>query len=108
MPRRATKTKNQKAENYKHPTADSPSRPDIGVQAQFKKRKPPAKYRYDDSLDPQMSWDEGKAAREEGEALISEILEAENLGQAGSALQNMNIMFCLEEDMGLKRPPYYP
>jgi len=29
-------------------------------------------------------------------------------GQAGSALQNMNIMFGLEEDMGLKRPPYYP
>lgn len=29
-------------------------------------------------------------------------------GQAGSALQNMNIMFGLEEDMGLKRPAYYP
>ncbi|MCP4642689.1 MAG: N-acetyl-gamma-glutamyl-phosphate reductase [bacterium] len=29
-------------------------------------------------------------------------------GQAGSALQNMNIMFGLEENMGLLRPPYYP
>ena len=29
-------------------------------------------------------------------------------GQAGSALQNMNIMFGLEEDRGLKRPAYYP
>lgn len=29
-------------------------------------------------------------------------------GQAGSALQNMNIMFGLEEDMGLRRPAYYP
>jgi N-acetyl-gamma-glutamyl-phosphate reductase len=29
-------------------------------------------------------------------------------GQAGSALQNMNIMFGLEETAGLRRPPYYP
>jgi len=29
-------------------------------------------------------------------------------GQAGSALQNMNIMFGLGEDMGLQRPAYYP
>lgn len=29
-------------------------------------------------------------------------------GQAGSALQNMNIMFGLDEDRGLRRPPYYP
>ena len=29
-------------------------------------------------------------------------------GQAGSALQNMNIMFGLDETLGLMRPPYYP
>jgi len=29
-------------------------------------------------------------------------------GQAGSALQNMNIMFGLDETVGLLRPPYYP
>lgn len=29
-------------------------------------------------------------------------------GQAGSALQNMNIMFGLDEGLGLMRPPYYP
>lgn len=29
-------------------------------------------------------------------------------GQAGSALQNMNIMFGLPEDTGLRRPAYYP
>jgi adenine-specific DNA-methyltransferase len=45
-------------------------RPEVGTQAQFRKQKPPAKYRYDDSLDPAMSWDEGSAAREQGEALI--------------------------------------
>jgi N-acetyl-gamma-glutamyl-phosphate reductase len=29
-------------------------------------------------------------------------------GQAGSALQNMNVMFGLDESTGLHRPPFYP
>ena len=29
-------------------------------------------------------------------------------GQAGSALQNMNVMFGLDETTGLCRPPFYP
>jgi N-acetyl-gamma-glutamyl-phosphate reductase len=29
-------------------------------------------------------------------------------GQAGSALQNMNVMFGLEESLGLRRPAFYP
>jgi N-acetyl-gamma-glutamyl-phosphate reductase len=29
-------------------------------------------------------------------------------GQAGSALQNMNLMFGLDEGLGLRRPPFYP
>jgi N-acetyl-gamma-glutamyl-phosphate reductase len=29
-------------------------------------------------------------------------------GQAGSALQNMNVMFGLDERLGLRRPPFYP
>ncbi|MFP4380763.1 MAG: N-acetyl-gamma-glutamyl-phosphate reductase [Candidatus Sumerlaeia bacterium] len=29
-------------------------------------------------------------------------------GQAGSALQNMNVLFGLDEGMGLKRPAFYP
>ncbi len=29
-------------------------------------------------------------------------------GQAGSALQNMNVMFGLDESLGLRRPPFYP
>jgi N-acetyl-gamma-glutamyl-phosphate reductase len=29
-------------------------------------------------------------------------------GQAGSALQNMNAMFGLEETLGLSRPPAHP
>jgi len=31
----------QAADSYQHKTADSPMRPDVGTQAQFRKRKPP-------------------------------------------------------------------
>ena len=33
-------------------------RPDVGVQPEFYSRKPPATYRYDSSLAPELSWDE--------------------------------------------------
>ena len=39
-----------RAESYQHPESSSPMRPDVGTQAQFKKRKPPVTYRYDSSL----------------------------------------------------------
>ena len=72
---RKKKTSNPpRTETYQHPTADSLMRPEVGTQAQFRKKKEPVKYRYDSSLDPAMSWDEGHAAREEGEALIRQIL----------------------------------
>lgn len=41
-----------KAEPYQHKTADSPMRPDVGTQAQFKRRKPRKTHRYDASLLP--------------------------------------------------------
>ncbi len=37
------------AKNYTHPDATSLLRPDVGVQAQFRKKKPPKTYRYDSS-----------------------------------------------------------
>ncbi len=50
MPR-ATGTKSAKskpklkpAESYKHPESDSPMRPEVGTQAQFKKKLPPKAY----------------------------------------------------------------
>ena len=61
------------AESYKHPTAESLLRPDVGTQAQFRKKKPPATYRYDSSLSPALDWDGQNSAREAGEALIAEI-----------------------------------
>lgn len=50
-----------RTETYRHPTAESLLQPDVGIQAQFRRKKPRANYRYDSSLDPSMSWDEGNA-----------------------------------------------
>jgi len=63
------------AEAYRHGDAESPLRPEIGTQAQFKKRKPPVTYRYDSSLSPRLDWDGQNYAREVGESLIAEVLK---------------------------------
>jgi adenine-specific DNA-methyltransferase len=61
---------------YQHPEAELLMRPEVGTQAQFKKKKPPQKYRYDSSLSPSLEWDGQNPAREAGEALIRQITEA--------------------------------
>ena len=79
MARRAspsTTAKTPKA--YDHKETEAVLRPDIGIQAQFKKKKEPAKYRYDRSLDPQLSWDIN-ADREHAEALIEKVRSAKSL-----------------------------
>lgn len=45
------------AESYRHSEAKALLRPDVGTQAQFKKKKPPQRYRYDSSLSPSLEWD---------------------------------------------------
>jgi len=64
-------------------------RPDVGTQAQFKKRKEPKKYRYDSSLSPALDWDGQNSAREQGEVLIREILEAKSIEQAKAAAHKL-------------------
>ncbi|MBI2526001.1 MAG: site-specific DNA-methyltransferase [Candidatus Rokubacteria bacterium] len=64
------------AENYRHYEATSPMRPEIGTQPQFRKKKPPATYRYDSSLAPALNWDGQNPAREVGEWLLRLIQEA--------------------------------
>src|SRR5437868_11002106 len=59
------------AKNYRHPESESPMRPEVGTQAHFKKKLPPKKYRYDDSLSPALDWDGQNPARERGEARIA-------------------------------------
>lgn len=62
--------KPREASAYRHPGADSPLRPEVGTQPQFKKRKPPVNYRYDSSLSPALEWD-GQITREAGEVSYS-------------------------------------
>ena len=65
-----------RAENYRHPEADSPLRPDVGTQPQFRKKRPPVTYRYDSSWSPALDWDGQNPARELGEWLIGLIEKA--------------------------------
>ena len=53
-------------------------RPEVGTQAQFKKRKAPKTYRYDSSLDPALSWDDSPS-RSLGEWLLGLIVDASKL-----------------------------
>jgi adenine-specific DNA-methyltransferase len=80
------------ARSYKHPESESPMRPDVGTSGQFKKHKPPKTYRYDSSLSPALDWDGQNAAREQGEALIREILEADNLDKAKEAAEKLKAL----------------
>src|SRR5579863_9872589 len=82
----------REASTYRHPEADSPLRPDVGTQPQFKKRKPPITYRYDSSLSPELDWDGQNTARKKGEALIQKILEAETLEDAKGAAERLKAM----------------
>jgi adenine-specific DNA-methyltransferase len=62
-------------EFYEHPESESLLRPDVGTQAQFRKKKSPHKYKYDSSLSPELQWDEQNPAREEGEHKIATAIE---------------------------------
>ncbi len=66
-------------EVYRHPEATSPLRPEVGTQAQFRKKKPPQEYRYDSSLSPELSWDGQNSTRVFGEWLLACIDEASRL-----------------------------
>jgi adenine-specific DNA-methyltransferase len=87
--RTVTKPKAPKvAKAYEH-RAENALRPDVGTQAQFKKKKAPKSYRYDSSLAPALDWDGQNPAREKGEALIAKALDADTLEEAKSALSEL-------------------
>ena len=67
--------KARSAKSYAHPEASALLRPEIGMQAQFRKKKPPATYRYDSSLSPALDWDGQNPAREEAETRIAALEE---------------------------------
>jgi len=80
------------AKSYVHPEADALMRPDVGAQSEFRKKKPAATYRYDSSLAPELNWDGQNPARERGEALIREILDAKDLSAAQEAAKRLAAM----------------
>jgi adenine-specific DNA-methyltransferase len=79
---RGAKANGNATRDYKHTSAESPMRPEVGTQAQFKKRLSSKRYAYDDSLAPVLEWDGQNSARERGEARIAraeqELAEATN------------------------------
>ncbi|MGE5528241.1 MAG: site-specific DNA-methyltransferase [Patescibacteria group bacterium] len=79
------------AEAYDHKDQEALLRPDVGLQAQFKKKKLPVKYRYDPSLDPELSWDIN-ADRERAEVLIEQIRTASTLEEAKAAAEQLKRM----------------
>ena len=81
--------KKNKTVPYKHPEAKSLMRPDVGTQAQFKKKKPPKTYLYDSSLSPALDWDAKNPMREQGETLIKQVLDAKSLEEAKAAASKL-------------------
>lgn len=81
-------------DDYQHNDARLLLRPDVGTQAQFRKKKPPKTYRYDSSLAPELNWDGQNGARELGEWLIdcakraSALPAPHNFAQAERFLDN--------------------
>jgi DNA modification methylase len=84
-------TDGKDAQAYAHTEEKLLLRPDIGLQPQFRSKKPPKTYRYDASLDPALSWD-SNAERERGEALIAKIERATDLAEARAAAAELKRM----------------
>jgi len=95
---KATAAAHQTGE-YRH-KEETPARPDVGTQPQFKKRAAPKTWRYDSSLAPVLDWDSQNPAREQGEALIAEI------ERHIAALRTRIAKLAVPE--GKESPPLYP
>ena len=74
-----TAARSARTETYRYPESDMALRPEVGTQPQFRKRKPPATYRYDSSLSPSLEWDGKNSVRELGEWLLVCIEDAAKL-----------------------------
>lgn len=88
----AKRTPKQQLDSYQHPDVKSPTPPDAGTQAQFRRKKPKKRYHYDSSLAPEMNWDGQNSAREEGERYLQRILEAQSLEEAQAAASKLKAM----------------
>ena len=86
MPRKPKNT----TQDYRHDDKKALLRPESGAQDVFPpaKRKPRKTYRYDSSLSPELAWDEAEM-RGEGEQLINEIIDSDNLDKAREAAEKL-------------------
>lgn len=75
----AGKGAEKSAGDYQH-DQDAVRRPDVGLQGEFTGVREPKRYRYDSSLDPQLSWDENRE-REKAEWLLALIEQAASRGE---------------------------
>jgi adenine-specific DNA-methyltransferase len=91
-PQAKAAAKAKQAESYRHPEAINLMRPDVGTQAQFKKKKAPKTYRYDSSLSPALDWDGQNPGREQGEVLIRQLLDAKQLEEAKAAASKLKAL----------------
>lgn len=71
----------QRAGDYHHKQG-AVNRPDVGLQDKFYEKRKPRTYRYDSSLDPQLSYD-ANYARDLAEWLLGLIERAIDEGEAG-------------------------
>lgn len=69
------KPKQKPSASYLHAAESVPMRPEIGTQANFRKKKAPKTYRYDSSLAPSLEWD-GHTGRAVSEWLLGVVEEA--------------------------------
>jgi adenine-specific DNA-methyltransferase len=88
-------------EFYKHPESESLLRPDVGTQAQFRKKKPPQPYKYDSSLSPELQWDELNPAREEGEQKLATAID--QLTAIRKKISEADLEKLVAENSGLSR-----
>lgn len=89
--RRKAKAKTIRTEAYDHDGKETLIRPEIGLQSHFKNKKEPVKYRFDKSLDPELSWDIN-ADREHAESLIAKIQSATSLEVVKAAAEELKRM----------------
>ena len=92
-PRRRAAPATNRASNYQHTEATQLLKPEVGTQPLFKKKKEPATYRYDSSLSPALDWD-NNPAREQGEALIGEILSHTAALERSASEQRASVLDC--------------
>ena len=105
MPKRPKDESPRIAKAYEH-SEKGLLRPEIGLQPQFRLGKPSKRYKYDPSLDPELSWDVNED-RERGEALIRRIFMPSTAFAARTRrFESDRVRFA--SGLSLHRPPESP